>query len=91
MSRHRNRERAERDTEEVSQGYEGARLAYELAEWARKRREDPGLSQAAVAARAGMTRPALPVLEAGGTLPTVPLLRRLAQALDAEFDLGRSR
>ncbi|MEO3782367.1 helix-turn-helix transcriptional regulator [Actinocorallia sp. B10E7] len=88
MSGHRKWERAERDTEEVAQGYEEARLAYELAEWARKRRKTLGLSQAAVAARAGMTQPALSVLEAGGTIPTIPLLRRLARALDADFQVG---
>jgi len=36
-----------------------------------------------VAARAGMTQPALSRLEADGVVPTTPLLERISAALDA--------
>jgi transcriptional regulator with XRE-family HTH domain len=44
-----------------------------------------GLSQSALAARAGMTQPALSRLEAGGVVPTIPLLERISAALDADL------
>lgn len=51
----------------------------------RERRLALGLSQTEVAARAGMTQPALSRLEAGGTVPTIPVLERIATALGAEL------
>jgi transcriptional regulator with XRE-family HTH domain len=35
-----------------------------------------------------MTQPALSRLEAGGAVPTIPVLERLAQAMDAELVVG---
>lgn len=46
----------------------------------------PAIAEAPeLAARAGMTQPALPRLEAGGVVPTIPLLERISAALDADF------
>jgi transcriptional regulator with XRE-family HTH domain len=87
VNEHREWQRS-RDHHEVAEGYAEARLAFELAEWARTRREELGLSQTAVADRAGMSQPALSKLEAGGTVPTIPLLLRLARALDADLTVG---
>lgn len=42
-----------------------------------------GLSVADLAARAGMSEDDIECIEEGGTEPTVPLLRRLAEALNA--------
>ena len=39
----------------------------------------------AEARRAGMTQPALSRLEAGGVVPTIPLLERISTALDADL------
>lgn len=75
---------------------ENARLRYGQgqvdAEWAlvigqavRERRQALGLSQTELAQRAGMTQPALSRLEAGGVIPTIPLLERITAALDAEL------
>ena len=50
-----------------------------------ERRLALGLSQVELAARAGMTQPALSRLEAGGVVPTIPLLERITAALDAEL------
>ena len=44
-----------------------------------------GLSQVELAGRAGMTQPALSRLEAGGVIPTIPLLERISAALDADL------
>jgi ribosome-binding protein aMBF1 (putative translation factor) len=62
--------------------YEQARLRFELAEAIRARREELGWSQRQLAERAGMTQPGIARFEAGGTTPTLPLLERLASALD---------
>jgi transcriptional regulator with XRE-family HTH domain len=51
----------------------------------RERRLALGLSQVELAARAGMTQPALSRLEAGGVIPTIPLLDRISIALDADL------
>jgi transcriptional regulator with XRE-family HTH domain len=52
------------------------------------RRTELGLTQAELAERAGMKQPAISRIEGGGTVPTLPLLRRLARALDAELSIG---
>jgi transcriptional regulator with XRE-family HTH domain len=46
-----------------------------------------GLSVADLAARAGMSDGDIECIEEGGTEPTVPLLRRLAEALNADVRL----
>jgi transcriptional regulator with XRE-family HTH domain len=46
-----------------------------------------GLSVAELAARAVMTDDEIECIEEGGTEPTIPLLRRLAAALDADVRL----
>ena len=51
----------------------------------RERRLALGLSQVELAARADMTQPALSRLEAGGVVPTIPLLERISAALDADL------
>jgi transcriptional regulator with XRE-family HTH domain len=52
------------------------------------RRVELGLTQAELAEGADMTQPPqLSRLESGGARPTVPLLARLAAALNAELDI----
>lgn len=46
-----------------------------------------GLSLADLAGRADMTADEIECIEEGGTEPTIPLLRRLAAALDADVHL----
>ncbi|WP_283137690.1 helix-turn-helix domain-containing protein [Rhizohabitans arisaemae] len=62
--------------------YEAARIRFELGEAVRLRREELGLSQTELARRAGLKQPAVARFEAGGTMPTIPMLERLAGALD---------
>jgi len=59
--------------------------AYLLGRAVRDRRLALGLSQAELAARAGMTQPALSRLEAGSVILTIPLLDRVSAALDADL------
>ena len=47
------------------------------------RRSALGISQSELARRANMTQPQISNLELGGTVPTLPLLARLAKALHA--------
>jgi HTH-type transcriptional regulator / antitoxin HipB len=74
-----------RDRSEVRAGYEEAKRAIAIGKAVRERRLALGLSQTELARRAGMTQPGLSRLEAGGTVPTIPVLERLARALNAEL------
>lgn len=74
-----------RDSREYSEGYAEARRAFLIGQAVRERRLALGLSQVELATRAGMTQPALSRLEAGGVVPTIPLLERISAALDADL------
>jgi ribosome-binding protein aMBF1 (putative translation factor) len=77
--------RERRGNEEYRQGYAEARRAFLIGQAVRERRLALGVSQTELATRAGMTQPALSRLEAGGVVPTIPLLERISMALDAEL------
>jgi ribosome-binding protein aMBF1 (putative translation factor) len=77
--------RNRRGSDEYRQGYAEARRAFLIGQAVRERRLALGLSQAQLATRAGMTQPALSRLEAGGVVPTIPLLERISMALDADL------
>ncbi|MGW1996670.1 helix-turn-helix domain-containing protein [Embleya sp. NPDC001921] len=78
----RSRRMAEAGAEEA---YEATRIAFELGRSVREMRERHGLTQAVLADAAGMTQSAVARFEAGGTVPTIQVLERLARALDAEL------
>ncbi len=84
-SPHEELARDRRGSEEYRQGYAEARRAFLIGQAVRERRIALGLSQVELAARAGMTQPALSRLEAGGVVPTIPLLERISMALDADL------
>ncbi|MFG1864759.1 helix-turn-helix domain-containing protein [Microbispora bryophytorum] len=67
--------------------YEAARLRFELGDTVRRRREELGLTQTELAARAGLKQPAVARFEAGGTMPTIPMLERLAEALEVRLSV----
>ncbi|MCP2278242.1 multiprotein-bridging factor 1 family protein [Nocardia amikacinitolerans] len=69
----------------AEEAYAAARLAYQLGRTIRQMREDRGWSQTALAQAAGMTQSAVARFEAGGTIPSLPVLERLASALDADL------
>jgi len=73
--------RSRETTPEVAEAYTAARLRYELGKVVRERREELHWTQTELARRAGMRQPAVARFEAGGTVPTIPLLERLAEAL----------
>ena len=58
------------------------------AELIRSRRSELGLSQAELAARAGTGQAFVSRVESGKTTPTLPVLQRLAAALDCDLILG---
>ncbi|MFC4374005.1 helix-turn-helix domain-containing protein [Nocardia halotolerans] len=74
--------------------YDAAQLRFELGAAVRSRREELGLTQSELADRAGMRQPAVARFEAGGTTPTIPVLERLADALElhlrVEFEPTRA-
>jgi ribosome-binding protein aMBF1 (putative translation factor) len=69
----------------AADAYEAARLAFELGRSVRELREQRGWSQTELAGAAGMTQSAVARFEAGGTMPTLPVLKRLARALGVEL------
>jgi ribosome-binding protein aMBF1 (putative translation factor) len=66
----------------AAEAYDATRLAFELGGAVREFRESRGWSQSQLAAASGMTQSAVARFEAGGSVPTLPVLERLAAALD---------
>ncbi|MEV6390809.1 helix-turn-helix transcriptional regulator [Nocardia xishanensis] len=67
--------------------YEAARIRFELGAAVRTRREALGMTQAELAERAGLKQPAVARFEAGGTMPTIPMLERYAEALGLRLEV----
>lgn len=72
-------------TREIEEEYEAARLRFDLGRAVREQRQRQGLSQGELGRRSGMTQSAVARFEAGGTVPTIPVLERLARALDLDL------
>ncbi|MFG2293959.1 helix-turn-helix domain-containing protein [Streptomyces sp. NPDC048603] len=72
---------------EESPAYVEAGYAFALGQAVYDRRTELRLSQAELARRAGMTQPQISNIEGGDSLPTLPLLTRLAKALDASLTI----
>ncbi len=64
------------------------RLAMAFAKAVYERRKALGLSQAQLAERAGLTQAKVSRVEGADAVPTLPLLRRLAHALDAGLNIA---
>ena len=64
------------------------KLAFDLGQAVHDRRTALNLTQTELASRAGMTQPQVSKLELGGTVPTLPLLARLAEALDTTLNIA---
>ncbi|MBB0228119.1 helix-turn-helix domain-containing protein [Streptomyces calidiresistens] len=78
---------------EVAEVRREIRLSMALAEAVYKRRANLGLTQSDLARRAGLSQAKISRIENSDTVPTLPLLTRLADALDAvlHIDLGGER
>jgi HTH-type transcriptional regulator / antitoxin HipB len=76
------------DNDEAKRGYEQARLAYELSVQVREAREAKGLSQSQLAERMGTQQSVIARLEGGGITPTLPTLKRIADALGTKLTVG---
>lgn len=64
------------------------RLAMAFAKAVYDRRKALGLSQSELAERAGLTQAKISRVEGADAVPTLPLLRRLAHALDASLNIA---
>ena len=75
------------EVEEGDPGIENSEdsLALRLGRAVCERRANLGIPPAELAARAGITRRALSEIEAGRAIPTIPVLRVISIALDAEL------
>ncbi|MFG2058608.1 helix-turn-helix domain-containing protein [Micromonospora sp. NPDC048930] len=71
----------------ADEAYAAARIAFELGQTVRELRKHNGWSQTQLARAAGMTQSAVARFEAGGTVPTLVVLERLARALDMRLDV----
>lgn len=72
----------------AADAYRGAAIAYELGRAVRELRVERGWSQRELAEAAHMTQSAVARFEAGGTVPSLPVLHRIADALDAELTVA---
>jgi transcriptional regulator with XRE-family HTH domain len=68
-------------------GTDAAWLAFELGRAVRELPERRVWSQSQLAQASGMTQSAVARFEAGGTVPTLPVLERLAAALDVSLSV----
>ncbi|MFE1595948.1 helix-turn-helix domain-containing protein [Nocardia sp. NPDC058705] len=75
------------EAEEVAGLRHEIRLAMALAEAVYLRRTELGLTQTELAARAGLTQAKISRIEGSDAVPTLALLAKLAQGLDAELNL----
>jgi ribosome-binding protein aMBF1 (putative translation factor) len=71
----------------AADAYGAARMAFEIGQTVRRMREERGWSQSRLGAAAGMTQSAVARLEAGGGIPTLTVLERVATALDARLNV----
>src|SRR3954462_837659 len=72
---------------EAHEAYDAARIRFELGHAVRERREALGMTQAQLAHATGMRQTSVARFEAGGTMPTLPLLERLAVPPGLRFPL----
>jgi DNA-binding XRE family transcriptional regulator len=73
---------------EVAEARHEIRMSMALAKAVYDRRIELGLTQTELADRAGLTQAKISRIEGSDTVPTLPLLARLAKALDATLNIA---
>jgi transcriptional regulator with XRE-family HTH domain len=76
------------ETVTESEAYTAAGHSFALGQAVYDRRTELGLSGTELARRAGMTQPQVSMIEGGDSTPTLPLLSRLAKAMDATLSVS---
>lgn len=76
------------EPEDVAEARREIRLSMALAQAVYERRTELGLTQIELADRAGLTQAKVSRIEGSDTVPTLPLLSRLAHALDASLNIA---
>jgi DNA-binding XRE family transcriptional regulator len=79
------------EPESVAEVRREVRLSMALAQAVYDRRTELGLTQAELGARAGLTQAKISRIEGSDTVPTLPLLAKLARALDASLNIALDR
>ncbi|MFD6355487.1 helix-turn-helix domain-containing protein [Nocardia tengchongensis] len=76
------------EPDDVAEARHEIQLSMALAKAVYDRRTELGLTQADLAARAGLTQAKISRIEGSDTVPTLPLLAKLAEALDATLNIA---
>lgn len=76
------------EPEDVTEARREIRLSMSLAKAVYYRRTELGLTQTELADRAGLTQAKISRIEGSDTVPTLPLLSKLAKALDATLNIA---
>ncbi|WP_040868850.1 helix-turn-helix domain-containing protein [Nocardia exalbida] len=76
------------EADDVAESRREIRLSMALAQAVYNRRTELGLTQADLAERAGLTQVKISRIEGSDTVPTLPLLAKLADALDAILNIA---
>jgi DNA-binding XRE family transcriptional regulator len=76
------------EPDDIAEARHEIRLSMALAQAVYNRRIELGLTQAELADRAGLTQAKISRIEGSDTVPTLPLLAKLARALDASLNIA---
>ncbi|MGV9351630.1 helix-turn-helix domain-containing protein [Streptomyces spiralis] len=76
------------EPEDVAEARREIRLSMALAKAVYDRRTELGLTETELADRAGLTQAKISRIEGSDTVPTLPLLAKLAKALDAALNIS---
>jgi ribosome-binding protein aMBF1 (putative translation factor) len=76
------------EPEDVAEARTEIRLSMALAKAVYERRTELGLTQSQLADKVGLTQAKISRIEGSDTVPTLPLLVKLARALDASLDIA---